>query len=198
MSACNPPVSRSDHGRRDHWLAVEHPTDGAADRRMGLAHSLLIGCLIVRFCGISGGLWRRRRLSCNVNGASRRPKSSPRRRRLGDHNSGNDAGVMTSVVLRHHRLHADVWQNRAASDDNRQSGRDILRRTVEFHLAAGDGAVSDRIGRKPLLLVFSGLTLLTAYRRAWLVAAPSFGNMLMVLLWLSFLYGSYKWRHGGH
>src|SRR5271156_4907182 len=55
------------------------------------------------------------------------------------------------------------------------------------------GALSDRIGRKPLLLLFSGLTLLTAYPAlAWLVAAPSFGNMLMVLLWLSFLYGSYN------
>jgi MHS family citrate/tricarballylate:H+ symporter-like MFS transporter len=55
------------------------------------------------------------------------------------------------------------------------------------------GALSDRIGRKPILLVFSGLTLLTAYPAlAWLVAAPSFGNMLLVLLWLSFLYGSYN------
>jgi MFS transporter, MHS family, citrate/tricarballylate:H+ symporter len=55
------------------------------------------------------------------------------------------------------------------------------------------GALSDRVGRKPILLLFSGLTLLTAYPAlAWLVAAPSFGNMLMVLLWLSFLYGSYN------
>jgi MHS family citrate/tricarballylate:H+ symporter-like MFS transporter len=55
------------------------------------------------------------------------------------------------------------------------------------------GALSDRVGRKPILMVFSALTLLTAYPAlAWLVAAPSFGNMLMVLLWLSFLYGSYN------
>jgi len=55
------------------------------------------------------------------------------------------------------------------------------------------GALSDRIGRKPILLVFSALTLLTAYPAlAWLVSAPSFANMLMVLLWLSFLYGSYN------
>jgi MHS family citrate/tricarballylate:H+ symporter-like MFS transporter len=55
------------------------------------------------------------------------------------------------------------------------------------------GALSDRIGRKPILMLFSGLTLLTAYPAlAWLVAAPSFPNMLMVLLWLSFLYGSYN------
>jgi MHS family citrate/tricarballylate:H+ symporter-like MFS transporter len=55
------------------------------------------------------------------------------------------------------------------------------------------GALSDKVGRKPLLLLFSALTLLTAYPAlAWLVAAPSFVNMLMVLLWLSFLYGSYN------
>jgi MHS family citrate/tricarballylate:H+ symporter-like MFS transporter len=55
------------------------------------------------------------------------------------------------------------------------------------------GALSDRVGRKPILALFSGLTLVTAYPAlAWLVSAPSFGNMLMVLLWLSFLYGSYN------
>ena len=63
-----------------------------------------------------------------------------------------------------------------------------------MHLVAGDGRICRiGVGRKPLLLLFSGLTLLTAYPAlAWLVAAPSFGNMLMVLLWLSFLYGSYN------
>jgi MFS transporter, MHS family, citrate/tricarballylate:H+ symporter len=55
------------------------------------------------------------------------------------------------------------------------------------------GALSDRVGRKPILLLFSALTLFTAYPAlAWLVAAPSFPSMLMVLLWLSFLYGSYN------
>ncbi len=55
------------------------------------------------------------------------------------------------------------------------------------------GALSDRVGRKPLLLIFSALTVLTAYPAlAWLVANASFTNMLIVLLWLSFLYGSYN------
>jgi MHS family citrate/tricarballylate:H+ symporter-like MFS transporter len=55
------------------------------------------------------------------------------------------------------------------------------------------GAVSDRIGRRPVLLVFSALTLLTSYPAlSWLVAHPSFGAMLIVLEWLSFLYGSYN------
>jgi MFS transporter, MHS family, citrate/tricarballylate:H+ symporter len=42
------------------------------------------------------------------------------------------------------------------------------------------GALSDRVGRKPILMLFSGLTLLTAYPAlVWLVAAPSFANMLV-------------------
>jgi MFS transporter, MHS family, citrate/tricarballylate:H+ symporter len=55
------------------------------------------------------------------------------------------------------------------------------------------GAVSDRIGRRPILLAFTGLTVLTSYPAlSWLVADPSFGKMLAVELWLSFLYGSYN------
>jgi len=55
------------------------------------------------------------------------------------------------------------------------------------------GALSDRVGRKPILFTFSGLTLVTAYPvLAWLTSNPSFTNMLLALLWLSFLYGSYN------
>ncbi len=55
------------------------------------------------------------------------------------------------------------------------------------------GSVSDRIGRRPLLITFTALTLLTAYpAMQWLIAEPSFGRLLAVELWLSFLYGSYN------
>ncbi len=55
------------------------------------------------------------------------------------------------------------------------------------------GALSDRIGRKPLLIFFTLLTIVTAYPAlAWLVVGPTFGKMLVVELWLSFLYGSYN------
>ena len=55
------------------------------------------------------------------------------------------------------------------------------------------GAISDRIGRKPILIAFTVLAILTSYPAlAWLVASPSFGRMLGVELWLSFLYGSYN------
>jgi MHS family citrate/tricarballylate:H+ symporter-like MFS transporter len=55
------------------------------------------------------------------------------------------------------------------------------------------GSLSDRVGRKPLLLTFTLLTLLTAYPVLfWLVAEPTFGKMLVSELWLSFLYASYN------
>src|ERR1700689_2127632 len=55
------------------------------------------------------------------------------------------------------------------------------------------GSLSDRIGRKPILIVFTLLTLLTAYPvLSWLVAGPSFEKMLFAELWLSFLYASYN------
>jgi MHS family citrate/tricarballylate:H+ symporter-like MFS transporter len=55
------------------------------------------------------------------------------------------------------------------------------------------GALSDRVGRWPLLVTFTVLTLLTAYPvLSWLVAAPSFQRMLATELWLSLLYASYN------
>jgi len=55
------------------------------------------------------------------------------------------------------------------------------------------GAVSDRIGRKPVLLAFTLLMFVSAYPALyWLVSAPSFGRLLAVELWLSFIYGSYN------
>jgi len=55
------------------------------------------------------------------------------------------------------------------------------------------GALSDRVARKPLLVIFTVTTLLTAYPAvSWLVAEPSFSRLLIVELWLSFLYGSYN------
>jgi MHS family citrate/tricarballylate:H+ symporter-like MFS transporter len=55
------------------------------------------------------------------------------------------------------------------------------------------GALSDRIGRRPLLIGFTVLTILTSYvAMSWLVAAPSLPRMLAVELWLSLLYGGYN------
>lgn len=55
------------------------------------------------------------------------------------------------------------------------------------------GTLSDRIGRKPILVGISLLALLTAYpAMSWLVANPSFGHLLTVLLVFSFYFGMYN------
>ena len=55
------------------------------------------------------------------------------------------------------------------------------------------GALSDKIGRKKVLLTFTALTILSAYPiLSWLVANISFQNLLVTELWLSFLYASYN------
>jgi len=55
------------------------------------------------------------------------------------------------------------------------------------------GALSDRVGRRPLLVACTVLALVSAYpAMLWLVSAPSFSRLLTVELWLSFVYGSYN------
>jgi MFS transporter, MHS family, citrate/tricarballylate:H+ symporter len=55
------------------------------------------------------------------------------------------------------------------------------------------GSMSDRIGRKPILIVCTILGLLTVYPALfWLSSAPSFYRLLCVQLWLSAIYGSYN------
>jgi MFS family permease len=55
------------------------------------------------------------------------------------------------------------------------------------------GALSDRVGRRPLLLGCTILMLITAYpAMLWLVKDASFARLLAVELWLSFIYGSYN------
>jgi MHS family citrate/tricarballylate:H+ symporter-like MFS transporter len=55
------------------------------------------------------------------------------------------------------------------------------------------GAVSDRVGRRPLLFGCTILVLLTAYPAlTWLTGSASFLRLLGVQLWLSFIYGSYN------
>ena len=85
-------------------------------------------------------------------------------------------------------------------------GRDVLHLSrldsllVTFCVAGANfiwlplgGALSDRIGRLPLLIVCTAGAVLTAYpAMLWLVDSPSFGRLLLVELWLSVLYGFFN------
>jgi len=62
-----------------------------------------------------------------------------------------------------------------------------------FCLLPIGGALSDRIGRAPILLSITALAVITAYPAlTWLTAAPGFGRMLAVLLYFSFFFGIYN------
>jgi metabolite-proton symporter len=55
------------------------------------------------------------------------------------------------------------------------------------------GALSDKVGRRPLLLLFSAIALITPYPvLLWLVSAPSFARLLAAALWFSMIFGSYN------
>ena len=55
------------------------------------------------------------------------------------------------------------------------------------------GALSDRIGRKPVLLAIAGLSFVTAYPALlWLTAAPTFGKLLAVEMMFSLYFGIYS------
>jgi MFS family permease len=55
------------------------------------------------------------------------------------------------------------------------------------------GALSDKVGRRPLLILFSTIALITPYPvLLWLVSAPSFGRLLAAGLWFSMIFGSYN------
>jgi MHS family citrate/tricarballylate:H+ symporter-like MFS transporter len=55
------------------------------------------------------------------------------------------------------------------------------------------GGLSDRIGRKPLLIACTVLMLVTSFPALnWLAGAPSFSRLLSVELWFSFVYASYN------
>jgi MFS family permease len=64
---------------------------------------------------------------------------------------------------------------------------------TNFALLPVMGALSDRIGRRPLLIACSLLAAVTAYPAlAWLVSAPSFSRLLIIELWLAVVYAGYN------
>ncbi len=55
------------------------------------------------------------------------------------------------------------------------------------------GALSDRIGRRPILIACTVTALFTAYPALWwLTTAPSLSRLIGVELWISFLYAGYN------
>ncbi len=61
-----------------------------------------------------------------------------------------------------------------------------------FWLPMG-GAISDRVGRRPMLIGITVAAILTSYpAMLWLVSSPSTARLLLVELWLSIFFGVYN------
>jgi MFS family permease len=55
------------------------------------------------------------------------------------------------------------------------------------------GAISDVVGRRPVLMFASAAAILTPYpAMLWMVSEPSFARLLIVELWLSVLFGNFS------
>jgi MFS family permease len=55
------------------------------------------------------------------------------------------------------------------------------------------GSLSDRVGRRPILIACATAALITAYPSlAWLAGAPSFARLLAVEVWFAMLYATYN------
>ena len=156
---------------------------------------LLIGCLIVPFIYLI-----RRTLEETEEFAARRHHPTPREIHAGMLThwriilTGVAMVLMTTVSFYTITAYTPTF------------GREVLKLTqsdallVTLSVGASNlvwlplmGALSDRIGRRPLLLFFAGLALLTAYpAMTWLTDAPSLGRLFAVELWLSFLFAGYN------
>ena len=123
--------------------------------------------------------------SADLRHARRQLAGRAGRRGDGDHDYG--------VVLSHHSLHPDVRQTVLKLTESEALLATMTIAVSNFIWLPISGAVSDRIGRKPILVAFTVLGLLTAYPAlAWLVREPSFGKLLTVELWLSLIYAWYN------
>jgi len=155
-----------------------------ADRlaRWGWRIPMLLGCLIVPFLF----LLRRTLAETEVFLARKRHPSRSEVFRIIAANwrivgLGTLLSTMTTVWLLHdYGLHADVRRFGPASRKYPRSDGDPVRRDLELCLAPVMGALSDRVGRRPILIATSIMTLVTAYprccgwwlRRRWAACWP--------------------------
>ena len=124
--------------------------------------------------------------AADLRHARRRLAPRARRRGVGDHDH--------RVVLSHHRLHADLRPARAQSDRVPRPCLATMAIAVSnFIWLPISGAVSDRIGRKPILRRLHGSRPSDRLSGACLAGQRAdFGKMLAVELWLSLIYAWYN------
>jgi len=156
---------------------------------------LLVGCLILPVL-----LWLRRSLeeSDEFTGHKRHPSSSEIFRSLTSNARLVAIGAMLFTMTTVSFYMITAYTPTFGSAVLHLANLDSL--IVTFCVGASNlfwlpvmGAISDRVGRFPLLAGCTILMLVTAYpAMLWLVSNPSFFRLLTVELWFSFVYASYN------
>ena len=156
---------------------------------------LLIGCLIIPFL-----FWLRRSLTETEEFQARRhhPSTSEIMRSMAENWKLVTLGTMLVTMTTVSFYMITTYTPTFGRTVLHLTDRDALIVTLcvgisNFIWLPLAGAVSDRIGRRPILITCTVLALITAYPALqWAVAAPSFSRLLMVELWLSAMYGWYN------
>ena len=176
-------------------LLLNHLLDKGEVTNWGWRIPFVIGCLIVPFL-----FWMRRMLEETEVFSQRkhRPSMGQIMQSIGSNWALILAGMLmvvtTTVMFYMITAFTPTFGKTVLMMDDKQSFLVTLCVGVSnlFWLPVM-GALSDRVGRRPLMLIFTVLMIATAWPVLhWLVAAPSLSHLLMAELWLSFLYGSYN------
>jgi metabolite-proton symporter len=107
---------------------------------------------------------------------------------------GMNLSVMTTVTFYLITAYTPTFGSRALRLDPRQNLFVTLCVGISnFIWVPIGGWISDRVGRRPVLLLIPFLALLTAYpATSWLVMKPSLARLLTVQLWFSLFFGFYN------
>ncbi|CAK6495219.1 Alpha-ketoglutarate permease [Pantoea sp. Nvir] len=176
-------------------FALNALMDESAIREWGWRIPFLFGCLIVPFI-----FFLRRNLEETAEFSARRQHPEMRqvfRTLLGNWKTviaGMLMVAMTTTAFYLITVYAPTFGKKvlmlSASDSLLVT---LLVAVSNFIWLPIGGAISDRYGRKPVLVTMALIAIATSYPALkYLAADPSFYSMLGVLLWLSFIYGLYN------
>src|SRR5262249_11477683 len=176
-------------------LALTVNVTAAQMTRWGWRIPLLIGCLIIPLI-----FWMRRSLEeTDAFRASRHARSAGEVLAIVVENwplvvNGMMLAVLNTTIFYLITAYTPTFGRQALHLD---AGANLMVTLCvgfsNFSWVVGGGWISDRIGRRFMLVAAPIVTLLTAYpAMAWLATGPTFAKLLVVELWFSLLFGLYN------
>lgn len=176
-------------------FGLDHVLSQAQTAAFGWRIPFAIGCLLIPLLFI---LRRRLAETAAFSARTKRPSTTAALRTVGANVRTIATGVLLVVLTTVCFYLITVYTPTFGSTTLKLKPSGTLLVTIavgvsNFLWLPAFGALSDRIGRKPILVAAASLALVTAYPSlSWLVANPSLHAMLAVELWLSLLYSAYN------